>query len=101
MDTKQYLKLGLKTIREIYALERLMEEDLTISQIAFEGLSKVSLTAIIDRFEELRPSQASAKQAGSEEDYHHPNRKRSRCPSTLRHQHGIEVKQWRQSSRLC
>ena len=30
-----------------------MEEDLTISQIAFEGLSKVSLTAIIDRFEEL------------------------------------------------
>jgi len=53
MDTKKYLKLGLKTLREVYALERLMEEDLTISQIAFEGLSKVSLTAIIDRFEEL------------------------------------------------
>ena len=50
---KKYLKLGLKTIREVYALERLVEEDLTISQIAFEGLSKVSLTAIIDRFEEL------------------------------------------------
>jgi len=53
MTHKQYLKLGLKTLREVYALERLMEEDLTISQIAFEGLSKVSLTAIIDRFEEL------------------------------------------------
>ena len=53
MDTKKYLKLGLKTIREVYALERLAEEDLTISQISFEGLSKVSLTAIIDRFEEL------------------------------------------------
>lgn len=53
MDTKKYLKLGLKTIREVYALERLMEEDLTISQIAYENLSKVSLTAIIDRFEEL------------------------------------------------
>ena len=53
MDTEKYLKLGLKTLREVYALERLMEEDLTISQIAFENLSKVSLTAIIDRFEEL------------------------------------------------
>ena len=53
MDTKKYLGLGLKTIREVYALERLAEEDLTISQISFEGLSKVSLTAIIDRFEEL------------------------------------------------
>ena len=53
MTHKQYLKLGLKTLREVYALERLMEEDLTISQIAFEDLSKVSLTAIIDRFEEL------------------------------------------------
>ena len=53
MDTKKYLKLGLKTLREVYALERLVEEDLTISQIAFENLSKVSLTAIIDRFEEL------------------------------------------------
>ena len=53
MDTKKYLKLGLKTLREVYALERLVEEDLTISQISFENLSKVSLTAIIDRFEEL------------------------------------------------
>lgn len=53
MTHKQYLKLGLKTLREVYALERLMEEDLTISQIAYENLSKVSLTAIIDRFEEL------------------------------------------------
>ena len=53
MDTKKYLKLGLKTLREVYALERLGDEDLTISQISFENLSKVSLTAIIDRFEEL------------------------------------------------
>ena len=54
MDTKKYLKLGLKTLREAHTLERLTEGDLTISEIANEHLSKVSLTAIIDKFEMMR-----------------------------------------------
>ena len=54
MDTKKYLKLGLSTLREAHTLERLTEGDLTISEIANEHLSKVSLTAIIDKFEMMR-----------------------------------------------
>ena len=54
MDTKKYLQLGLSTLREAHTLERLTEGDLTISEIANEHLSKVSLTAIIDKFEMMR-----------------------------------------------
>ena len=54
MNTKQYLDMGISTLREAYTLERLMEEDLSISEIANEHLSKVSLTAIVDKFEMMR-----------------------------------------------
>ena len=54
MNTKQYLDMGLSTLREAYTLERLMEGDLSISEIANEHLSKVSLTAIVDKFEMMR-----------------------------------------------
>ena len=46
--------MGLSTLREAHTLERLTEGDLTISEIANEHLSKVSLTAIIDKFEMMR-----------------------------------------------
>ena len=54
MTNKQYLDMGLSTLREAHTLERLTEGDLTISEIANEHLSKVSLTAIIDKFEMMR-----------------------------------------------
>ena len=54
MNTKQYLDMGISTLREAYTLERLQEEDLAISEIANEHLSKVSLTAIVDKFEMMR-----------------------------------------------
>jgi len=54
MNTKQYMDMGLSTLREAYTLERLMEGDLAISEIANEHLSKVSLTAIVDKFEMMR-----------------------------------------------
>ena len=46
--------MGLSTLREAHTLELLAEKDLTISEIANEHLSKVSLTAIIDKFEMMR-----------------------------------------------
>ena len=54
MTNKQYMDMGLSTLREAHTLERLTEGDLTISEIANEHLSKVSLTAIIDKFEMMR-----------------------------------------------
>ena len=78
-----------------------MEEDLTISQIAFENLSKVSLTAIIDRFEELNLAKRVPSKLDRRKTIITLTENGRRCPSTLRHQHGIEVKQWRQSLRLC
>ena len=54
MTNKQYLDMGLSTLREAHTLERLTEGDLTISEIANEHLSRVSLTAIIDKFEMMR-----------------------------------------------
>ena len=48
------MDMGLSTLREAHTLERLTEGDLTISEIANEHLSKVSLTAIIDKFEMMR-----------------------------------------------
>ena len=54
MTNKQYMDMGLSTLREAHTLELLAEKDLTISEIANEHLSKVSLTAIIDKFEMMR-----------------------------------------------
>ena len=48
------MDMGLSTLREAHTLELLAEKDLTISEIANEHLSKVSLTAIIDKFEMMR-----------------------------------------------
>jgi DNA-binding MarR family transcriptional regulator len=54
MTSKQYLDMGLSTLREAHTLELLAERDLTISEIANEHLSRVSLTAIVDKFEVMR-----------------------------------------------
>ena len=54
MTNKQYMDMGLSTLREAHTLELLAERDLTISEIANEHLSRVSLTAIIDKFEMMR-----------------------------------------------
>ena len=48
------MDMGLSTLREAHTLELLAEKDLTISEIANEHLSRVSLTAIIDKFEMMR-----------------------------------------------